>query len=682
MASERLSFSDALGAFAPGQPLRAVLILTYSFDGHWFEDAVAPDLFERPVTTALILRDRRALVSEAPSVRYRKADAAFSSRVFHPKLALFVAEDRARAIVGSANMTRGGLERNLELGSAFDVHLETGCRSFFEALLAYISGPLRRETDGGGLSAMDDIAIALREVIEQAPAADHEQPSHILLHNYEQPLWDQLLANLPHNVLRRVAIVSPFYEPDISVGRPEDPPGQASDTSVFNRLFSDFDFDSDADNAPVTVYFQEDFGATGATTLPLSKLMAWKDRLNLRARSATSDDGRPLHGKLLVLEGSGRSGREPFLFTLHGSPNFTSAALLTTPPDGNAELAVLTRVPPRRGGVTAVVAALGLGELFGPIADWSAIHSKMPAEPPHRVRVAFTVTDVTFQVVGRIVRVSVRNLPAGTARFRLTAIVEGGWLQLAEDTWVEGDTVSVPVANLTTPTSETELLVLRASRIRMEILAEDGNVLASDEAPLNVDCPGQFCGLSMVSPVLLTLDQRIAHAGAGVPMTYREQQKYLERLGQQESPPHPAVPTYQADLDTFFRNLHAGLGGLRRRLEVSPHSEFALRNTLRQLSSWCAEAVASDGKVPSNECRAFLLDRLAGEMIVALGRATEVPAVASRVREMVVEVGLGGAVEGAQLWLAAGNLRGATAYLRKTRKRFSELQQMMRRPGG
>ena len=41
MPTETLSFADALGAFAPGQPLRAVLVLTYCFDGRWFEEALA-----------------------------------------------------------------------------------------------------------------------------------------------------------------------------------------------------------------------------------------------------------------------------------------------------------------------------------------------------------------------------------------------------------------------------------------------------------------------------------------------------------------------------------------------------------------------------------------------------------------------------------------------------------------
>ena len=57
MATERLLLRDVIGGFAPGQDLRAVLLLTYSFDGKWLEEGFVPDLFDRRVTTALVLRD-------------------------------------------------------------------------------------------------------------------------------------------------------------------------------------------------------------------------------------------------------------------------------------------------------------------------------------------------------------------------------------------------------------------------------------------------------------------------------------------------------------------------------------------------------------------------------------------------------------------------------------------------
>ena len=84
MASDRLLLRDVIGGFAPGQGLRAALLLTYSFDGRWLEEGLVPDLFDRPVTTAIVLRDGNNVVAEAPSVRYHRANAAFSTRVFHP----------------------------------------------------------------------------------------------------------------------------------------------------------------------------------------------------------------------------------------------------------------------------------------------------------------------------------------------------------------------------------------------------------------------------------------------------------------------------------------------------------------------------------------------------------------------------------------------------------------------
>lgn len=665
MAIDRLSLADALGAFAPGQPLRAAFFLTYSFDGRWFEEVVAPILFDRPVAAALVLRDRNALLAEAPSVRYHRADAASGVRVFHPKLALFVAEDRARAVVGSANLTRGGFERNLELGSVFDLTPDGGPRSVFESLLAYLAVPLRGETAGGGLAALDDVTSALREVIEQSPTEAEPSP-HALLHNYERPLWDQLLEQLPHRVLRRALVVSPFYEPD-TAGGPEDPPGQAADDSAFGRLFADFEFEPETGEKPVAVCFEEDSGVTG---LPVVKLRAWEDRLDLRHRLATSDDARRLHAKLLVLEGRGGKGRDPFLFALHGSPNFTSAALHRRPPDGNAELAVLTRLPARGGGATRVAKSLALDALFGSVTDWNTLKSAPPAPAPQfRGASDFAVVDVTLKLGGRAVTVSVRNVPAGATRFRLSALIDGAWVQVAEGAVGADGTVEIAAPLLATAHASTGLLTLRAARVRLEVFTAEGAALGADEAPLNVDCPEQFCGLAMVGPLLLTLDQRIAQAGAGVPMTYREQQRWLERLRQQQAgaPAGLALPSHQADLDKFFRNLHTGLRGLRRRQEASPRSEFVLRNALRQFGKWCAEAVDPDAKVATAECRVFLLDRLSREMAAALGRAAEVPSAAKG-------LGLVSAADHALEWLAANEAPDTTEYVTETRARFVKVR--------
>jgi hypothetical protein len=241
--------------------------------------------------------------------------------------------------------------------------------------------------------------------------------------------------------------------------------------------------------------------------------------------------------------------------------------------------------------------------------------------------------------------------------------------------------LKVPASGLVTEDPKTKLHTLISSRIRLEILSLDGSVLAKDETPLNVDCPQHFCGLAMVGPLLLTLDQRIAQAGAGSPMTYREQQKWLERFRQQDAFAVVTLSSHQADLDKFFRNLYTGLKGLRRRLDKSPGSEFALRNTLRQLSGWCSEAVAPEGKIATDECRVFLLDRLAREILAALGVAAGYPAFASRLPAIANELRLTTAIEAAQSWLSTSNLGDTAAYLRKTQSRFSEITKTLGRLG-
>ncbi len=366
MASERLPIRDAIGSFAPGQGLRAALLLTYSFDGKWIEEGFVPDLFDRPVANALVIRDAHRIVSEAPTVRYHRANAGFSTRVFHPKLGLFVAEDRALAVIGSANLTRGGLERNLELGSAFEVSRSGGPRPLFEGILRYITGPLVGEVGARGAAAtsLRDTAVALREVLVDVPAT-LENP-HLFIHNYELPLWEQVLEALPHRHVARLSIVSPFFEPNRI--QPEDPVTEA-DVGMFERMLKDLAFEPPKGEKPISVFFQQ---SEGQTVLPIDKLSRWKKEIELYQWLFTTQDSRPLHGKLVLIEGAQSTRREPYLLAVHGSPNFTSAAFLFRPPESNSETAVVTRLPAKRNGSVKTWAVLGLDELFGKVADWAS----------------------------------------------------------------------------------------------------------------------------------------------------------------------------------------------------------------------------------------------------------------------------------------------------------------------
>ena len=598
---ETLPVRDALLSFAAREPLRAALFLTYSFDGRWFEDAIVPDLCDRPIATMLVIRDRNAISSEAPSVRYHKANAR--SAVFHPKLALLVADGRARAVISSANLTRGGFERQRELGRVFDLSPTTNADySLFVTLAEYLQTGVATEVRGSAARDLADSANALREVLQQteSPATG---TSHALLHNYSEPIWTQVLNSVPHRVLRRAVIISPFFEPDRQ--HPEDPAVGPQGESIFDTLFEDFEFAPPKNESPVSVYFRQ---CEGRTELPVQKLSHLGNKV---AFFAQDEREQRLHAKLVLLEGAEGNGREPFLMALHGSPNFTTAGLLHRPPNGNSELAVLSMLPSRRKCLDQTIRLLGLEQGFKQVSgsDLSALQSEVGGEPPEPVSQG--TADVTYLVEKRLMKITLMQAAPIGARVRVLLQRDGSWVVIGEADASGMVDIVVPVTGMADVDSKTKLLEIRGTSVRIEVVGSDGGVLSSDSAPINVDVPEEFCGLTLVGSALLTLDERIARAGIGVPPTYREQQKWLEARKTQDPPAAgPIVVSHQADLDRFYRNIHQGLRGILTRAKANPGSEFSVRRTLDELTRWAVEAATNDVNVMTRECRLFLIERL------------------------------------------------------------------------
>jgi hypothetical protein len=598
--AERLPVRDALVSFAAGQPLRAALFLTYSFDGRWFEAALVPDLFERSIATMLVVRDRNAITSEAPSVRYRKANAC-ASAVFHPKLALLITENRARAVISSANLTRGGFERQRELGRVFDLgSAESVDHRLFTSLVEYLESGVSKEVRGDSARELTEVTRALRELVKK-----HKPPtaaeSHLLLHNYTESIWTQVLKRMPHRVLRRAVIVSPFFEPDRK--HPEDPALGPQDASIFARMLSDFEFDTPKNEVPVRVFFHQ---SDGRTELPVRKLTGLAEKI---AFFAQDEREQRLHAKLLLLEGAEGPGREPFLLALYGSPNFTTAGLVQRPPSGNSELAVLTTLPAKRKNLNRSIAVLGLERGFTYLEDLSSLRAEKEGKAP--VPPSQGVADVTYRIAEGVVKVSLLQPAPVGVRVRVLLHCDGGWGVIGEADASAITEVTIPVAGLAELDGKTKLLELRVTTVRIEVVAADGGVLSSDSAPVNVDVPQEFCGLTLVGSALLTLDERIARAGVGLPPTYREQQKWLEaRKAEDLASGGTVVVAHEANLDRFYRNVRQGLRGILARTKATPGSEFVARRSMDELCRWAVEAATSDAVALTRECRLFLIDRL------------------------------------------------------------------------
>ncbi len=270
------------------------------------------------------------------------------------------------------------------------------------------------------------------------------------------------------------------------------------------------------------------------------------------------------------------------------------------------------------------------------VEDLSALHSESEGEPPEPPTQG--VADATYRVAEGAVAVSLLQATPAGARVRILLQRDGAWVVIGEVAASGVTDVVVPVTGMADVDAKTKLLELRGTTLRIEVVGADDSVLASDSAPVNVDVPAEFCGLTLVGAALLTLDERIARAGVGLPPTYREQQKWLEAWKAQDSGGDgPAVVTHQADLDRFYRNVHQGLRGILARAKATPGSEFGTRRSLDELSRWAVEAATSEVVVMTRECRLFLVERLLrGARAVVEGCSpalkARVPAIAADLR--------------------------------------------------
>jgi hypothetical protein len=226
---------------------------------------------------------------------------------------------------------------------------------------------------------------------------------------------------------------------------------------------------------------------------------------------------------------------------------------------------------------------------------------------------------------------------------------DGSWVSIGEGDAGGLNEVTLPVAGLAEIDGRTKLLELRGATLRIELVAADGSVVASDTSPVNVDIPQEFCGLSLVGAALLTLDERIARAGLGMPPSYREQQKWLEaRKAQDEAGGGPTVAKHQADLDRFYRNVHQGLRGILTRAKKTPGSEFAARRSLDDVTRWAVEA-ATENIALTRECRLFLVDRLLRGACAVLEGSS--PSVKAHAAAISADLGVAERLSRVTIWL-------------------------------
>jgi len=303
--------------------------------------------------------------------------------VFHPKVWLLAGEKNARLYVGSANLTRSGLTRNVELVSVFDLEIgqaEQGASQLRSALAFFELLASHPDT------ANPAVTTCLKAVRRTCPFLVEEagpQNDIALVHNLERPLLDQLLAAADGS-WRTVRILGPFFDSHIG--------------ELLNALL----LGTQVGRAEIVTQ-------QGTNTMNVAALAKWREKhpdTELEI-SVVQAPGRTLHAKAVSV--SDERGRR--FLTLIGSANFTKAALLSAASDeGNVETCLLlggkaaaaTDKALRKGPLAKTV-AIGLDELkarrgpgvFPPAVDGGRmrlLHAEVNADGTE-IEAAFRLAD-------------------------------------------------------------------------------------------------------------------------------------------------------------------------------------------------------------------------------------------------------------------------------------------------
>ena len=266
------------------------LLTTYSFSLRFFEEAALRALWAAEVRSVVVFVDAiqlgEALGDRAPSAAgraYHLIAARRAAATFHPKLILLSGREGSRLCVSSANLTADGLMRNAESLIAFDSHLKGHTAPILQA------GEFFRRLSE---DAPAHTAAAIQAALSRLPEAVDEPSRFTLLHNLDRPLIDAFPSG---NALTAIA---PFVDAE----------GEAAAAL--------------SERAPLTVIVDAEQIAAGRG------FFAGRWTVDPRRFEAR------LHGKAYEL--TTPSGR----WTMIGSPNLSTPALLRTASEGNLEVAV------------------------------------------------------------------------------------------------------------------------------------------------------------------------------------------------------------------------------------------------------------------------------------------------------------------------------------------------------
>lgn len=289
---------------------RLAFFTTFSLDLAFFESEVfqALQTVEKDVQT-VVLVDRSAYLETALSGRFvRKAESEYRflpftppGQTFHPKVFFLAGEDWARLYVGSANLTRTGFSRNLEIVDRLETSLESPRHG--ECFKAF-AGFVKDLVSNGAVPANAAKSLESVRAAAQRFGGGTDDKSVVFGSSFSRPLWEEIKKHAPSDC-EEVIIASPFHDPRhdalLAVGR-QFPKAKLS------LIVSD-----------------------GPTSINPAYPKEIKNRVHLVSFKSTEARRRFLHAKTYLFRGRTQS------LLVAGSANFTTPGFLSTTVAGNVE---------------------------------------------------------------------------------------------------------------------------------------------------------------------------------------------------------------------------------------------------------------------------------------------------------------------------------------------------------
>ena len=295
----------------------SAILTSFSFDFYHFENQVLRALKSKWITSINVLVDQRMLdkslgISYSNIKSFNKSYAVSgvnSTGAFHPKINLFVGENKILLIFGSGNITVGGHGKNHEIFTGFfaDSENQSQLPLIVEACNYLLK--ISSDIDEYSKKRIVDILLSDTSLYKNSDIIKHdfytinEEIDVCLLYNDETSIFNQISSKIGNETITKITVISPFYD---------------DNGITLNDLSVEFP------NAILEVFLQKDYGLHPYKMAENSKINFYEWNETERGKKKLSGNTnffRKLHSKIFIFE------NKDTRYCLLGSANATRYGL-------------------------------------------------------------------------------------------------------------------------------------------------------------------------------------------------------------------------------------------------------------------------------------------------------------------------------------------------------------------